>query len=168
MLPYLSFVYSLNDLNSLSVSQVYFPELLAPLLRSLIHLTSPPFVNASGDRCTPQPKIVISYKIRSLAKETAFWSAFGLWFLFEPVLEKYEMPAADDGRNTSAEWRRFGASFGGDMLVFVAHRRVESLLWDLPDDDEELLGGVGAWGSGSRKGDGAFESLLLMSVDIDD
>ncbi|THU75270.1 hypothetical protein K435DRAFT_881209, partial [Dendrothele bispora CBS 962.96] len=31
-------------------------------------------------------QIIISYKIRSLSKETPFWSAFGLWFSFEPVL----------------------------------------------------------------------------------
>ncbi|VDC07859.1 unnamed protein product [Peniophora sp. CBMAI 1063] len=66
---------------------VYFPELLAPLLRSLLELTS----------SSPSPLITISYKIRSLAKETAFWNAFGLWFTFEPVFVRGE-----------AGWTRFG------------------------------------------------------------
>ncbi|KAH9047360.1 hypothetical protein EDB84DRAFT_1263811 [Lactarius hengduanensis] len=48
---------------------VYFP-----LLRTLLHLTA------------ADPRVVISYKIRSLTKEMAFWSAFGLWFTFAPVL----------------------------------------------------------------------------------
>ncbi|KAH9041670.1 hypothetical protein EDB85DRAFT_1842180, partial [Lactarius pseudohatsudake] len=52
-----------------SASCVYFP-----LLRTLLHLTA------------ADPRVVISYKIRSLTKEMAFWSAFGLWFTFAPVL----------------------------------------------------------------------------------
>ncbi|TCD63203.1 hypothetical protein EIP91_005842 [Steccherinum ochraceum] len=140
---------------------VYFPELLAPLLRSLIDLTSPPF--ASLDNTATQPAVVISYKIRSLAKETAFWSAFGLWFTFEPVLE-----AAKASPASGPDWRRFGASSGGEMFIFVGRRRPESLAWIVPENDEDLLGGVGAWGTNSRKGDGTFESLLLMNVDLDD
>ncbi|KAH8101007.1 putative methyltransferase-domain-containing protein [Cristinia sonorae] len=140
---------------------VYFPELLAPLLRTLLHLTSPLFVPQHA----PQPKVIISYKIRSLAKETPFWSAFGLWFTYEPVLEKCKVPS---DQNYLGEWRRFGTSFGSDMFIFVARRRPESLEWSVPETDGELLEGVGAWGSNSRKGDGTFESLLLMSVDVED
>jgi len=54
------------------------------------------------------------------------------------------------------------------MFIFVAERRAESMGWEPPESDEELLGGVGAWGTSSRKGDGTFESLLLMSVNLDD
>ena len=54
------------------------------------------------------------------------------------------------------------------MYIFVAHRRLESFTWIPPESDEELLGGVGAMGSKSRKEDGTFESLLLMSVDVDE
>ncbi|KAG9314823.1 hypothetical protein JVU11DRAFT_3916 [Chiua virens] len=66
---------------------VYFPELLGPLLRALIHLTSPPCISPSG----LPVKIVISYKIRSLSKETPFWTAFGLWFSFQPVVARYRV-----------------------------------------------------------------------------
>ena len=120
-----------------------------------------------------------------MARETAFWSAFGLWFTFQPVLERRRMHvtrAADaitsqgateagqtaDNHDSTSQWRRFGTSFGGDIFIFVARRRTESLTWTVPESDEELLGGVGAWGTNARKGDGAFESLLLMSMDTED
>ncbi|KAJ7067137.1 putative methyltransferase-domain-containing protein, partial [Mycena amicta] len=126
---------------------VYFPLLLAPLLRSLIQLTSPSF----GD-----PQVIISYRIRSLAKETPFWSAFGLWFDFAPVL-------VQDTENTS--WRRFGAELPDPTFVFVAHRRKESFNWTVPASDADLLTGVFAQGSQMPKGDDTFETLLLMSLD---
>ncbi|KAI0783857.1 hypothetical protein BC629DRAFT_1723743 [Irpex lacteus] len=148
---------------------VYFPELLAPLLRSLIHVTSPPLAPPHGsDRL---PEVIISYKIRSLAKETAFWSAFGLWFSFEPVLIRSRRPTEDgpqvgDGDNRPLDvWTRFGASGDGDMFVFVARRRPESLAWEIPSGDKELLEGVGAQGSSTRKGDDTFERLLLMQLE---
>jgi Lysine methyltransferase len=131
---------------------VYFPELLAPLLRSLLHLTDP----ASAMACT---QVVISYKIRSLPKETAFWSAFGLWFTFVPVLVR------STHLKDSSRWERFGAGGDGEVFVFVARRRPESFLWTVPEDDVALLEGVGARGTQERKGDDTFELLLLMSVD---
>lgn len=128
---------------------VYFPDLLAPLLRSLIHLTSPPFT-------APSPRIIISYKIRSLPKETPFWSAFGLWFEFSPLLT----------RANGQTWERFGSSlFEDTIFVFVAHRKPQSYQWHLPSDDSDLLNGIGAWGTVSQKGDDTFESLLLMAMD---
>jgi hypothetical protein len=129
---------------------VYFPELLAPLLRSLLHLTTP----ASPTALT---QVVISYKIRSLSKETAFWSAFGLWFTFVPVLVRKH--------SEGSRWERFGASGDGEVFVFVAQRKPESFFWTVPEDDVALLEGVGARGTQERKGDDAFELLLLMNVD---
>ena len=132
---------------------MYFPELLAPLLRSLLHLTTP----ASPTALT---QVVISYKIRSLSKETAFWSAFGLWFTFVPVLVR-----STHFEDNSRRWERFGAGGDGEVFVFVARRRPESFLWTVPEDDVALLEGVGARGTQERKSDDTFELLLLMSVD---
>jgi len=137
-------------------TQVYFPELLAPLLRSLLHLTSPPFFSQL-DTLLPSPVVYISYKIRSLAKETAFWSAFGLWFEFQPVLQQI----AQDG-----VWQRFGSDFDDATFLFVAQRRHRSYHWAIPDSDVDLLLGVGAEGSNLPKVDDTFENLLLMAVDI--
>jgi hypothetical protein len=123
--------------------QVYFPELLAPLLRTLITLTSVP----------SPPHILISYKIRSFAKESPFWNAFGLWFAFQPVLL----------RTDGERWERLGAD--ADSFVFCAWRREESQAWAVPADDIALLDGVGARGTNTRKSDDTFELLVLMSVD---
>ncbi|KAH7928057.1 hypothetical protein BV22DRAFT_1083645 [Leucogyrophana mollusca] len=134
---------------------VYFPELLAPLLRTLIHLTSLPFGLPSEEGSV---QIVISYKVRSLAKETAFWSAFGLWFTFVPVVAR---------RRTSqeqTEWERFGSNGGDQVFIFIAHRRPESHAWEVPRDDQDLIDGVGAKGTVNRKGDDTFETLLLMDL----
>ncbi|CAK5268451.1 unnamed protein product [Mycena citricolor] len=126
---------------------VYFPELLGPLLRSLIHLTS-------GTR-ELGPQVIISYKIRSLAKETTFWSAFGLWFTFEPVLYRTQ---------SGSEWSRLGNTMQDPTFVFVARRRDESMSWLLPENDHDLLHGLFP-GNRSPKSDDTFETLLLMSLD---
>ncbi|KAI9439830.1 putative methyltransferase-domain-containing protein [Lactarius indigo] len=123
---------------------VYFPELLAPLLRTLLHLTP------------ADPQVVISYKIRSLTKEMAFWSAFGLWFTFAPVLVR---------ARGSSRWERSGAGGDGEVFVFTARRRPESFSWSAPGEDVALLEGMGAWGTEEKKGDEAFELFLLMNVD---
>ncbi len=128
--------------------QVYFPNLFAPLLRSLIHLTS---LSSSET-----PKIVISHKIRSLHKEMPFWSAFGLWFEFSPVL----------ARRRQGSWCRFSPSGCDDVVfIFIARRRPESFQWEIPTNDSDLLAG---WQTGTRKGDDTFESLLLMAMDDED
>ncbi|EAU85547.2 hypothetical protein CC1G_06260 [Coprinopsis cinerea okayama7 len=130
---------------------VYFPELLAPLLRSLIHLTSPEFHSHAQS-----PTVTISYMLRSLTKETPFWSAFGLWFTFVPVFVKER----DD-----SEWQPIGSILGEDpTYIFHAKRRPESYTWVIPDSDQDLLAGVGAGGSPSRKWDTTFESLLFLSM----
>jgi len=131
--------------------QVYFPELLAPLLRSLIHVTS---LNLSNSN--PGPTVIISYKIRSLTKENPFWSAFGLWFDFYPV-NRRSSPTDD--------WRRMGDGQDDQMFVFTATRRKGSQSWDIPERDEDLLAGVGANGTPNPKSDDTFETLLLFSVD---
>ncbi|TBU45693.1 putative methyltransferase-domain-containing protein [Dichomitus squalens] len=144
---------------------VYFPELLAPLLRSLLHLTSPPLV---GHHRAKPPTVIISYKIRSLAKETPFWTAFGLWFVFAPVLvRRKRCIGADPPSDLPAEWAKFSPGDGNDeTFVLVATRRPESLSWTVPDEDAALMRGVGAQGSGSAKSDEQFEQLLLMGLDL--
>lgn len=134
---------------------VYFPALLAPLLRTLLHVTSPPFRSPAGESAV----IVISYKIRSLPKETPFWSAFGLWFEYAPVL------ALRVGLEAGA-WCRFPITLDGEdeSYVFVARRRSESRTWTIPENDRDLLAGVGAWGTSEGKVDDSFETMLLMSL----
>ena len=148
--------------------QVYFPELLAPLLRSLLHLSSPPFVSEGAPELWP--KVIISYKVRSLSKETPFWSAFGLWFSFEPVLvRKTRRTQADDKDVDSEEedaWSRFGSDGEDNLFIFVGRRRPESLAWDIPPSDTDLLAGVGARGDNSSKSDDTFDTLLLMALPV--
>ncbi|KAF8348927.1 putative methyltransferase-domain-containing protein [Amanita rubescens] len=110
---------------------VYFPNLFAPLLRSLIHLTSLP--------SSETPKIIMSYKIRSLSKEMPFWSAFGLWFEFSPVL----------ARRRQGTWSRFTPSGSDDVVfIFIARRRPESFQWEIPTNDSDLLTG---WQTGTKE-----------------
>ncbi|KAL6301369.1 hypothetical protein BKA93DRAFT_887465 [Sparassis latifolia] len=131
---------------------VYFPALLAPLLRTLLHLTSPPFVPPEG----APAQAVLSYRIRSLVKETPFWSAFGLWFSFAPVFVK-----------SGEGWSRFVPVAGDDeTFVFVAERRPESRRWVVPEDDRELLNGVGARGTNEGKADDTFETILFMGMGL--
>ncbi|TDL25821.1 hypothetical protein BD410DRAFT_819865 [Rickenella mellea] len=163
---------------------VYFPHLLAPLLRSLLHLTSPPFApmnttvtKATNNTTTTSPEIIVSYEIRSLPKESPFWSAFGLWFSYIPLAarrkEKREGTKMDvsvdvDPSRFRGKWRRFGderRDADGHAFVFIARRRPESYAWRIPDDDTDLLAGVGARGTQYPKSDDTFEMLLLMTMD---
>ncbi|EIW57675.1 uncharacterized protein TRAVEDRAFT_126360 [Trametes versicolor FP-101664 SS1] len=147
---------------------IYFPALLAPLLRSLLHLTLPPLV----DETYAHPaSVVLSYKMRSLAKETPFWTAFGLWFEFAPVLARRRPSLAEEAQSTVEapveEWSRF--SPGDDLdetLVIVATRRPGSMLWQIPEDDTALLAGAGAYGTDSSKSDDQFERFLLLGMDV--
>lgn len=108
------------------------------------------------------PEIIFGYRVRSLPKETPFWTAFGLWFDYDPVAQ--EVKVSDD----TSTWRLFGNTSQNEDLtfVFVAHRRSGSENWVVPDDDEDLLAGVGALGTASHKGDDHFEQLLLMQMDL--
>lgn len=134
---------------------VYFPELYAPLLRTLIQLTSPPFLRRHSD-----VSIVISYKIRSFPKESRFWSAFGLWFNFNPVL------VADT--SLSSESQQIGELSGDMSFIFIAQRHPKSYSWTVPENDEDLLAGKGTMGNFSTKTDDTFETLLLMRTGISD
>lgn len=153
---------------------VYFPELFAPLLRTLIHLTSSPYSDAVN---RTYARIVVSYKVRSLQKETPFWAAFGLWFAFHPVLFRHRRPlrlsvVADDhvlGEDVASEsWMPFGdidPNTPEQTFVFVAHRRPESMSWEIPQSDQDLIDGVGARGTSLRKADDTFETLLFMAME---
>lgn len=57
---------------------VYFRELFAPLLRTLIWLTDSPRSNATNGSATNSlpPTIVMAYKTRALEKEEDFFQAF--------------------------------------------------------------------------------------------
>ncbi|KZS92456.1 hypothetical protein SISNIDRAFT_412873 [Sistotremastrum niveocremeum HHB9708] len=124
---------------------VYFPQLLAPLLRSLLHLTSSPF--------NPEAQVIIAYKIRSLEKENAFWCAFGRWFSFEPVLVR---------SRESQMWSRLGSE--NSAFIFIARRKFRSLTWTVPPDDHSLLNNLGD-APVPNDGSDSFETLLLMGLD---
>ncbi|KAF5339260.1 hypothetical protein D9758_013335 [Tetrapyrgos nigripes] len=173
---------------------VYFPELLAPLLRTLIQLSSPPFIPIRYTGSEHDLQIIISYKIRSLSKETPFWSAFGVWFTFEPVLVREGSITAEEIRNNcpngdsnidryisgaepklepkhnskTSRWSRLGSDLEGPSFVFIARRRPESYGWNVPEKDEELLSGKGVFtDSQVPKGDDTFEQLLFMALNGD-
>ncbi|SNX84265.1 uncharacterized protein MEPE_02973 [Melanopsichium pennsylvanicum] len=132
---------------------VYFPELLPPLLRSIITLsgyglTAQDAVSSS----TTGPELIMSYKIRSLTKEQPFWSALGSWFDFQAVdcrstTRKHTSHGTDDA---GSDWHRFG-SMGQDygttadsdqeLFVFVAHRRKETIGCLAPESDADLMMG---------------------------
>ncbi|KAJ3554716.1 hypothetical protein NM688_g2960 [Phlebia brevispora] len=147
---------------------------------TLLKITAPPFTPTSPSQ---SPRVIVSYKVRSLAKETPFWSAFGLWFSFQPVLAKKRRVSQESNDSSNVlrnvdnmvhvnqtleeAWTRFGSADENDLFIFVASRRPESLTWEVPHSDQELLAGVGAWGSQTSKGDDTFEGLLLMGLDVD-
>jgi hypothetical protein len=54
------------------------------------------------------------------------------------------------------------------MYVFIARRRPNSFTWSVPTSDEELIDGVGAAGTSTRKADDTFETLLLMTMNDDE
>ncbi|RPD60194.1 hypothetical protein L226DRAFT_535122 [Lentinus tigrinus ALCF2SS1-7] len=145
---------------------IYFPALLAPLLRSLLHLTSPPTTTDGG---WSSPSVIISYKIRSLAKETPFWNVFGLWFEFTPVLVQTRASTSTltDQTDQGGSWERFSpGDVADEMFVLVATRRSDSVRWTIPEEDAALLSGVGAYGTDTPKSDDQFEQLLLMGMDL--
>ncbi|KAI6108155.1 hypothetical protein F5141DRAFT_1189125 [Pisolithus sp. B1] len=151
---------SFNTLTHVICSDlVYFPELFAPLLRTLIHLTSFPCTTAVNGI---YPKVVISYKTRSLQKEAPFWAAFGLWFTFHPVLCRHRLVVDDHGlkEDVQAEsWIPFGDTDPDTP------DRTFSLSWEIPQSDQDLIDGVGARGTSFRKADDTFETLLLMVME---
>ncbi|CAE7080012.1 unnamed protein product [Rhizoctonia solani] len=127
---------------------VYFPFLYPPLLRTLLTLTSPPF-------CDPGTEIIIGYRMRSLVKESPFWQVFGTWFTFQAVLAKRKRSGGDE----EDSWDRFGQT--NDTLIFVATRRPESLKWEVPVLDGQLMSG---YGPTPPTLDDTFESLLMFGI----
>jgi hypothetical protein len=54
------------------------------------------------------------------------------------------------------------------IFIFHARRRPDSLVWTVPEEDLDLLRGVGACGSSAPKGDDTFELLMLMGMNPDE
>lgn len=134
-------------------------------------MTAPPFV-----RREQPPEVLISYKVRSLAKETPFWSSFGLWFSFKPVFVRRktlhshsssDSEGSDESDSQWGNWHTLGIE-GDASFLFSAFRLPESYGWTIPRSDEELLSGVGARGTLTSKSDDTFESILLMGIDVDE
>jgi hypothetical protein len=145
---------------------VYFPELLCPLLRSLIYLTN----------TSTSIEVIIGYKLRSHSKEEPFWKAFGVWFNFAPILCK-------DLNKKDEDWRRFGnrscdsgragsrqdedAPAEDEMFVFVAQRKKSTLECLAPENDDQLLSGYLIKNGILEQGSGAetFELLLMNAIE---
>lgn len=89
----------------------------------------------------------------------------------EPNDTSNVLPNIDDdvhaNQTLEETWTRFGSADEDNLFIFVAERRPESLSWEVPHSDEDLLAGVGAWGSQTRKCDDTFEGLLLMGLCAD-
>ncbi|KAH7106204.1 hypothetical protein BKA62DRAFT_686353 [Auriculariales sp. MPI-PUGE-AT-0066] len=94
---------------------IYFPELLAPLLRTLIGLTNR----------FPSAELIIAYKLRSLTKEEPFWLALGIWFSLHRV----------QSRNVSDNEQ--------ELFLMLAQRKEHTLGWAVPPEDHALLQGLG-------------------------
>lgn len=134
---------------------VYFPELLPPLLRSLIHLTQIPSEGSSES-----PPVIIAYKIRSLSKEQPFWNILGIWFEVQIVHCRYRHPADSASPDASTEshwgpWHRFGSFMSDlegthnaaeegsedDYFIFIAQRKSSTFLFNAPAEDDRLMNG---------------------------
>ncbi|KPV73905.1 uncharacterized protein RHOBADRAFT_54493 [Rhodotorula graminis WP1] len=174
---------------------IYFPFLYAPLLRTLLGLTEPRRACGAGDEdvdderglLVTSPKVVFSYKVRSLVKEQPFWEAFGRWFDFEPVqLGSHPPPSAgedDSPTGTSSSpapptttWTRFGAAHPSstspgttdELYVFVCSRWPGTFGFDGSGvSDAELLEGRGERARGVEAGATRFEEMLLAATEWD-
>lgn len=133
---------------------VYFPELLPPLLRSIIALSSCGL--GTGSDAKRGPELIISYKIRSLIKEQPFWSALDSWFDFRAVdcrsiprpSVSHTSPQAEE--TTESDWHRFGSegqdydaspTSDQELFVFVGYRRRDTIGCLAPENDAELMQG---------------------------
>ncbi|GAA5903676.1 hypothetical protein JCM8208_003656 [Rhodotorula glutinis] len=182
---------------------VYFPVLHAPLLRTLLGLTEPRRASGAGDEDVDDergqigatsPKVVFSYKVRSLVKEQPFWEAFGRWFDFEPVqlgtrrppspapsTADLPDPTAPSSSSSSSpastlSWTRLGASHPSsttpgttdELYVFVCARRTETYGFDGQGvSDSELLEGRGERARGVEAGAARFEEMMLAGLEWD-
>lgn len=172
---------------------VYFTELLAPLLRSLLDLTD--VAEGGPGDSTPTP-VLIAYKIRSMTKELPFWTALGRWFDVDVVHCRRRRRARRKGAGEetseekeeeprpSEEWHRFG-SLQGDLardsehdvvdademsddayFVLIARRKTSTQGWSAPEDDAELMAGWMCRDDEKRMGTGGADWLewCLMSA----
>lgn len=64
-----------------------------------------------------------------------------------------------DGGEENNEWDRFGHT--SDIYIFVARRRPESFLWEVPGLDSQLMNGYGPTPPTLND---TFESLLMLSI----
>ncbi len=143
---------------------VYFPELLPPLLRSIISLSSYALAEGSSTSSSALgPELIISYKIRSLTKEQPFWSALGSWFDFQAVDCRSTAQAQNGTDDEDNTWHRFGSQgedYGAsadsdqELFVFVGRRRDDSIGCLPPQSDTELMQGK-RLRSCKTQGDGA-------------
>jgi len=128
---------------------VYFPHLLAPLLRTLLALTTrfPDVQLLFACKCTCDHNASFADstcstdKMRSMTKEQPFWAAVGMWF----ELERVQTPG---GR-------------GDDLFLFISLRKPTTRGWVVPEGDSELLNGVGL---PSRAGADTFDCMLMMDI----
>jgi hypothetical protein len=67
-----------------------------------------------------------------------------------------------DSSSSSTSWMRYHAP--SSSYLFIAHRKPTSYLWTVPEDDRDLLDGVGANGNEFKKADERFEVMLLMDM----
>lgn len=142
---------------------IYFRELFAPLLRTLLWLTRS-FSQEHSEQSVELegPKVIMAYKIRCLAREEVFYKAFcehmtaegfivrvqsdhsgaAYWFDFAPVLVKAE-----------GEWR---SSEDGETYIFEASRRIQRQNQNVPTDDQQLLDLT----------DDTFERILFSNLEL--
>lgn len=140
---------------------VYFPELLAPLLNTLLDLTNE----------APHAEVVIAYKIRSLAKEQPFWTALGAWFdlAWTQCTIPLQAPAPFGTRATHFVHPPPCDAHGtplDDYLLLIAHRKPHTLAWERPKNASALLSGMyivhGEHVHGS--GTDTFEWIMLSAA----
>lgn len=141
---------------------VYFPDLLAPLLHTLLDVT---------DR-VPDAQVVIAYKIRSLTKEQPFWTALGVWFdmAWTQCSTGPDQPLAPFGSHASHFVHKPPCDAQGrpldDFFVLVAHRKSHTLTWTRPSAPATLLSGMHMVDGLAVPGEGTdtFEWMILSSA----
>lgn len=120
-----------------------FPELFAPLLRSLLDLSAP----------SPSPPVVFAYQSRTMAKEQPFCQAFGARAGARPRLTA--AGAWFDLEAVSADQSRLGSD--RHAFVWLARRKAATRQADVPAADADLL---------AARIDDAFELALLGDLSV--
>ncbi|KAI7860295.1 putative methyltransferase-domain-containing protein [Circinella umbellata] len=114
---------------------VYFPELFNILTATLVEI------------CTsPETKIVIGYKCRSLEKESGFWQDyFGRYFEYEPVRKLEPEEQVDNDEKEEGEIKVKQVVPGGllgeeeQVYVFIGNRRPQGLIKTADDTFTTLM-----------------------------